>query len=49
MWNDTALLPRSFIIHEVNDVPSMFGAYDAITDLLFDEEFPGGQYKKVST
>lgn len=26
----------------------MFGSYDALEDLLFDEEFPGAQYKKVS-
>lgn len=36
----------AFVIHEVNDVSSMFGSYDALEDLLFDEEFPGAQYKK---
>ena len=34
-------------MHEVNDVPTMYGTNDALIDLFFDEEFPGSQYKKV--
>jgi hypothetical protein len=36
----------SFIVHEVNDVPTMYGTNDALIDAFFDEEFPGAQYKK---